>query len=79
MNKPHSYNPKGGLNYIIYVPPGESLEVKCGGEVSWTKRDVNGLASIQGQPLCQFRIGKLVRTILPKMGRKVGLGLKPSR
>ena len=72
-NRAHSYNPRGGLNHIIYVPPGDTLEVKCGGEVSWTKRDVKGLASVQGQPLCKYRIGSLVKTMLPRMKRNVNL------
>ena len=70
-DKPHFLGLPGSLKYTAYVPPGQTLEVKCGTEDIWTRRDESGLVTISTQPLCRYRVMGETITILPPLKRAV--------
>ena len=76
LDKPYIHSPKNDLNFILYIPTNKSLELKCGGEVDWTRRKDVGLTALRGQPTCKVKIGSKVKTILPRMTHKSNLWLK---
>ena len=70
-DKPHFLGLPGSLKYTAYIPPGQTLEVKCGTEDIWTRRDESGLVTISTQPLCRYRVMGETITILPPLKRAI--------
>ena len=75
-NVPYCHSPLGDLQYTVYIPPNDTLQIKCGRESQWSVRAETGLRSLSMQPLCQLKIGSLVRTVLPKLERTTSLWIK---
>ena len=75
-NVPYCHSPLGDLQYTVYVPPHETLQIKCGRESQWSVRSETGLKTLSIQPLCQLKIGSLERTVLPKLERTASLWIK---
>ena len=70
-DKPHFLGLPGSLKYTAYIPPGQTLEVQCGTEDIWTRRDESGLVTISTQPLCRYRVMGETITILPPLKRAI--------
>ena len=70
-DKAHFLGLPGSLKYTAYIPPGQTLEVKCGTEDIWTRRDESGLVTISTQPLCRYRVMGETITILPPLKRAI--------
>ena len=75
VNQPYIRSPRNNLDFVVYVPPGQGLDLKCGRELTWTRRGYSGLNSLRAQPTCKIRIGNLIRTVLPKMVVNKNLGV----
>ena len=74
VNQPYIRSPRNNLDFVVYVPPNQSLHLKCGREATWTRRGTLGLSSLRAQPTCKIKIGTLIRTVLPKMVVNKDLG-----
>ena len=74
VNQPYIRSPRNNLDFVVYVPPNQSLHLKCGREATWTRRGTLGLSSLRAQPTCKIKIGTLIRTVLPKMVMNKDLG-----
>ena len=70
-DKPHFLVQPGSLKYTAYIPPGQTLEVRCGTEDIWSRRDETGVVTIHTQPLCRYRVMGETITILPPLKRTV--------
>ena len=68
---PYFHSQPGSLKYTVYVPSNNTLKVKCGTEDVWNRRDDTGVVTLSAQPLCKYRVGQTVVSVLPTLKKKL--------
>ena len=61
----------GSLKYTVYIPPNDTLKVKCGLEEVWNRRDATGVVTLSTQPLCKCKVGRAIISVLPTLKKRL--------